>query len=417
MGLTTASSFFSGSNRQTAKDGSKQNQQYGKDGQGEQYTPTGRPSGDGTRENPIHAAAQPTQSNQMAATESLSMGELNMILKIMQQCVVEFPNIELGGMAERPDHLRKWRYAVSASLEAAGPHVIDWWQWSITTAEMHHRMYAQAPIMNREGIKIDFRIPTKWRQIEVWIRPKLLACLPQNLKKTLTQRGVQGQRDECQDILFLIFKACMPGAADEKTSVLQLLQNPTPCSKPESALNEIQRFWAAARRCQELRMAPPDGTILYTAFRSIFSNVFIGAGSNLQLRWMNLENNLSLPHIVSLESMQEVARFVEGELSYLVTQGTKTGNPGLPLTDNQKRQEATKKEQEVKSKKAAAAITSESPKASAATNDAPPRYSTSTSWWAQPCKEWAQGVCLRGISCNRRPLLHLQKRGTHNKRM
>ena len=58
--------------------------------------------------------------------------------------------------------------------------------------------------------------------------------------------------------------------------------------------------------------------------------------------------------------MQEVARFDEGELSYLVTQGTKTGNPGLPLTDNQKRQEATKKEQEVKSKKAAAAITSES---------------------------------------------------------
>ena len=199
-----------------------------------------------------------------------------MILKIMQQCVGEFPNIELGGMAERPDHLRKWRYAVSALLEAAGPHVIDWWQWSITTAEMHHRMYAQAPIMNREGIKIDFRIPTKWRQIEVWIRPKLLACLPQNLKKTLTQRGVQGQRDECQDILFLIFKACMPGAADEKTSVLQLLQNPTPCSKPESALNEIQRFWAAARRCQELSMAPPDVTILYTACRSIFSNVFIG---------------------------------------------------------------------------------------------------------------------------------------------
>ena len=124
------------------------------------------------------------------------MGEINMILKIMQQCVGEFPSIELGGMAERPDHLRKWRYAVSASLEAAGPHVIDWWQWSITTAEMHHRMYAQAPIMNREGIKIDFRIPTKWRQIEVWIRPKLLACLPQNLKKTLTQRGVQGQRDD-----------------------------------------------------------------------------------------------------------------------------------------------------------------------------------------------------------------------------
>ena len=98
-------------------------------------------------------------------------------------------------------------------------------------------------------------------------------------------------------------------------------------------------------------MAPPDVTILYIAFRIIFSNVFIGAGSNLQLRWMSLENNFSLPQVVSLAKIQEVSQFVDGELSYLVIQGTKTGNPGLPLTDNQKRQEATKKEQDVKNKR------------------------------------------------------------------
>eukprot|EP00975_Prorocentrum_lima_P034362 7224888-Prorocentrum_lima.AAC.1 len=37
---------------------------------------------------------------------------------------------------------------------------------------------------------------------------------------------------------------------------------------------------------------------------------------------------------------------VEGELSYLALQGSKSGNPGLPVTDSQKRQEAQRKEQE-----------------------------------------------------------------------
>ena len=90
---------------------------------------------------------------------------------------------------------------------------------------------------------------------------------------------------------------------------------------------------------------------MYTALRSIFSNVFTGADENLKLRWMILENNLHLPHVITLEAMREVARFAEGELSYLAMQGSKTLNPGLPLTDSQRRQESQKKE-DVKKKEA-----------------------------------------------------------------
>ena len=148
-----------------------------------------------------------------------------------------------------------------------------------------------------------------------------------------------------QDVLYLLLKVCSPGAADEKSAVLKQLTDPAPCSKPESALNELQKFWAAARRCRELEMAAPDVTVLYTALRSIFSNVFAQAGSNLQLRWMNLENNLNLPHVVTFESMREVAKFAEGELSFLALQGSRSGNPGLPLTESQKKHEAQKKDQ------------------------------------------------------------------------
>ena len=162
-------------------------------------------------------------------------------------------------------------------------------------------------------------------------------------------------------------------------------------------------------------MSAPDVTVLYTAFRSIFSNVLAAANSNLQLRWMNLENDLGLPHVITIEKMYRVAEFVDGELSFLITQGTKSNNPGLPLTDNQKRQETQTKETEKKraaSAKASADATAKSAAESAQNfyiGDSPkaaagfiPRKDTSTthSIWAAPCHDWEKGECKRGISCN-----------------
>ena len=154
---------------------------------------------------------------------------------------------------------------------------------------------------------------------------------------------MQGVRDEVQDILYQLLKMCNPGTHDEKQAVLSQLQNPNPCSKPEAALNELQRFWAAARRCHTLRMQCPDVSILYTAMRSIFSAVFEGADENLRMRWICLENAHNLPQVVTFASMKKVAEFAEGELAFMALQGGKTGNPVLPLTTNQKRQEVQKK--------------------------------------------------------------------------
>ena len=139
--------------------------------------------------------------------------------------------------------------------------------------------------------------------------PPPASILPENLKKQLLARGVQGVRDEVQDMLYMVLKLACSGAAEEKMSPLKHLQDPTPCSKAESALNEIQRFWATARRVRALGMSFPDVTVLYTAFRSICSNVFTNAGDNLRLRWMQLENDFGLPQVVTFDAMQRAAQF------------------------------------------------------------------------------------------------------------
>eukprot|EP00975_Prorocentrum_lima_P058803 12332416-Prorocentrum_lima.AAC.1 len=56
---------------------------------------------------------------------------------------------------------------------------------------------------------------------------------------------------------------CCPGATDEKAAVLKQLTHPTTYSMPESASNESQKFWAAARRCKQFGMDFPDVTVLY----------------------------------------------------------------------------------------------------------------------------------------------------------
>ena len=56
-----------------------------------------------------------------------------------------------------------------------------------------------------------------------------------------------------------------------------------------------------------------------------------------------MENSLNLPRVIALGPMKQVANFAEGELSYMALQGSKSGNPGLPLTDQQKTQIDNKK--------------------------------------------------------------------------
>ena len=159
--------------------------------------------------------------------------ELTFISKAMQTCVGGFPTVELGGIAERPDHLRKWRYAVFQSLEAAGPHMTQWWSWCWQMAESAHSVYLAAPIMQREGVAVGPRNPSKWAQLETWIKPRVVAAMPQHLKKQLQQRGVQGVRDEVQDILYQLTKMCHPGTPDEKQAVIGQFQTiPTLAADP-----------------------------------------------------------------------------------------------------------------------------------------------------------------------------------------
>ena len=94
----------------------------------QQAQPTDRPS----------SSFRGTEAPPASASPGPSAQELNFILKAIQTCVREWPEVQLGGIAERPEQLRKWKFVVLTSLETAGPHMTAWWSWCWQVAEHTH---------------------------------------------------------------------------------------------------------------------------------------------------------------------------------------------------------------------------------------------------------------------------------------
>ena len=92
-------------------------------------------------------------------------------------------------------------------------------------------------------------------------------------------------------------KHVAPGGADEKVALQGIILNPHACSVAKSAQNELLKWKEAIRRSAELGCQSPDILLVYRAMESIFSPVFDKAEPLLQARWVNLRNELGLPHI------------------------------------------------------------------------------------------------------------------------
>ena len=102
------------------------------------------------------------------------------------------------------------------------------------------------------------------------------------------------------------------------------------------------------RRSAELGCHPPDTLLAYRAMESIFSCVFDKAEPLLVKRWVSLRNQLGLPHIVTVQAIEQVSAFAEAELGALVLHGGHGLNTGLPFTENQKARNTQSKDTEKK---------------------------------------------------------------------
>lgn len=279
---------------------------------------------------------QPRTATSPASMDPPSMAELNLILKTVQTLVPEFPKLEPGDPGTRARRLQQWLLQISQALEPAGPHVTSWWNWVCTSAQTTHNVFVTKPLDQREHIFPHDVIPPQFAQVESWMRPRILACLPKSQRDWVDLRAQTGVVDQSNVLVFYLYKLFVPRSPGEKDNLLKRVLNPPVCTHASSAQIELMRWSADVRRLIALGCLPPDLSMSYRALESIFSVVFDKNEPQLHLRWIQPKNRLGLPHIISPEAFREVSEFADAELSALVLMGGSSHNPGLPLTDNQK---------------------------------------------------------------------------------
>ena len=316
-----------------------------------------------------------------------------MLLKMIQSFLTELPKLELGDVSTRATKLQQWKIAVRVAISPAGPIILAWWDWCLQEAEAVYQVFLHASLQVREALVPTSAMPAAWTQLEAWLRPKLLECLPKDIQDWVSSRTRQGILDASHVLIYYAMKRCAPGNADERVHLVGQILNPSVCSQARSAQKELIAWKANLRRCQQLRIAPPDLMLSYRAMASIFSTVFDKAEPQLNLRWLQIQNVWGLPHRITPEGVEAIASFADAELGALVVLGGSGGNTGLPLTDNQrarndqlkqgekKRAAAAKlkQEQAAKSGTPDPKATAAQPKAAAAVEPPPPRYTSTIS--------------------------------------
>ena len=149
-----------------------------------------------------------------------------MILKAIQTFLSDMPKLPLGDVATRATRLLGWKTAIEQALIPVGTHMCDWWRWCLKKAQVAYRQFLAASIQDRESILPLDTLPSAWKQIDSWMRPKLLDSVPGQIKEWVDMRARQGKIDETHIIIFWVVKQFGPGSVEEQVAINANILNP-----------------------------------------------------------------------------------------------------------------------------------------------------------------------------------------------
>ena len=130
-------------------------------------------------------------------------------------------------------------------------------------------------------------------------------------------RATAGAVEPSHILLYYLFKSFAPGSPNEKDRLLRKVLNPNVCTQPQSAQLELMRWRPDVLRLKALGCMPLDLTLSYRALESIIGVVFDQAEPQLHMRWIQLKNNLGLPHIITQTAFQQISEFADANSQHL----------------------------------------------------------------------------------------------------
>ena len=141
-------------------------------------------------------------------------------------------------------------------------------------AEKAYSRFIKATIHERESIVPIETMPSAWKQVDSWMRPKLLEPIPKHIKEWMLAWARQNTIDQSHVVLFNVTKVFAPGNAHEKTQLLSSMLNPNVCTNPRAAQAELLKWKEATRPVHQLGCSLLHILLTFPTMESIFSEVF-----------------------------------------------------------------------------------------------------------------------------------------------
>lgn len=312
---------------------------------------------------------------------------------------------KLGDIAvtHRTERTRAWKVALQMKFDGTRPVVQGWFNFVWDAAYAVYLRWLKASLLERSQIRCEVTLPPKYQWLDNYMAKYFHDAMPKKIQEVCRAESLHGSRKTCPQMLYLVFQHEGPGNLADRDAVLRRLRSPSVCTDPAAALTELRSWYATLARCVELDIQPPEVQELFRACTSIYQRVFMEhADPQVTFRWQSLLRDTGGAHIQTHDALKKLNDHARAELDALILSGQRGSPTALPLTDSQR--EALAKDKTRKDARAAQVVPQanavQATGGKAAGGKGSDRMSTTTSPWAKPCRDWANGCCTRGISCH-----------------
>ena len=208
----------------------------------------------------LDALTKGVQQLQELQAQALQKGEASP--EAIRQTIPPFPALELPAGDQFGLQLQDWLDLVSSNVADVSENSASWWEQVQDFVQGKYNVWLSSTPLERVQLKVEgaeHLAEGKWSRLNARTCALLLAALEEQVKQDLIAR--QATRS-ATSILMRLYVVYQPGGVAERTSVLTRLQAPTVGTTFEQALESVRAWPRWLRRCQEMGMSVPDGSVL-----------------------------------------------------------------------------------------------------------------------------------------------------------
>lgn len=124
-----------------------------------------------------------------ASPRPLSVSEQSRLLKQVATFVKDSVcQLGMGDALTRVHRMTQSKVSVTTELEQLDFQVQLLWQWCCAQADRTYDRFLAADIYQREHVFPTTPMPVTWRRLDSWMRPKVMAAIPQHIQDIAAER-------------------------------------------------------------------------------------------------------------------------------------------------------------------------------------------------------------------------------------